>query len=217
MREKRILDGRLVRRLVITFVVLIAWRQGIVDAWFERPAYDMGVRLAPGTPSDKIAIIAIDEQSLENIGRWPWSRDIHANMIEILEQGGAKAIGSVVFFTEPQLDPGLESLAYIGDYYAETDLYSVATGEIDILNLAIEEVLLASADQDSEALKEAVASLKEFVDQAALTQTVPDEVEELASLFVQEAESLNTDQILAASMESAGNVVLAMPLITGRS
>ena len=32
------------------------------------------------TPSDKAAVIAIDKQSIDNIGRWPWSRDAHAKI-----------------------------------------------------------------------------------------------------------------------------------------
>jgi serine/threonine-protein kinase len=73
----------------------------------ERAAYDWGVRASSRTPSDKVAIIAIDKQSIDNIGRWPWSREIHAKMIERLAAAKAKVIGYTVFFSEPQLDPGL--------------------------------------------------------------------------------------------------------------
>jgi len=48
----------------------------------ERFAYDWGVRASARTPSDRISVIAIDKRSIDNIGRWPWSRDIHAKMIE---------------------------------------------------------------------------------------------------------------------------------------
>ena len=37
----------------------------------ERKAYDLGVAATARTPSDRIAVIAIDDASLENIGRWP--------------------------------------------------------------------------------------------------------------------------------------------------
>ena len=40
----------------------------------ERKAYDLGVRASSHTPSDKIAVIAIDDQSIANLGRWPWPR-----------------------------------------------------------------------------------------------------------------------------------------------
>jgi serine/threonine-protein kinase len=83
----------------------------------ERTAYDMGVRATSHAPSDRIAVIAIDEASLRNIGRWPWPRDVHARMTETLTTGRAKAIGSLVFFTEPQIDPGLAFINKLAGEY----------------------------------------------------------------------------------------------------
>ena len=82
----------------------------------ERKAYDMGMRATDRTPSDRIAVIAIDDASIQNIGRWPWPRDVHAKVTDMLAAGKAKAVGNLVFFTEPQLDPGL---AYLNRLAAE--------------------------------------------------------------------------------------------------
>ncbi len=73
----------------------------------ETKAYDWGVSATSKTPSDRIAVIAIDDQSIANLGRWPWSREIHANMIDKLAGAKAKVIGNTVFFFEPQRDAGL--------------------------------------------------------------------------------------------------------------
>lgn len=73
----------------------------------ETKAYDWGVSATSKAPSDKVAVIAIDEQSVNNLGRWPWSREIHANMIDKLADAKAKVIGHTVFFFEPQKDAGL--------------------------------------------------------------------------------------------------------------
>ncbi|HSD41831.1 MAG TPA: serine/threonine-protein kinase [Burkholderiales bacterium] len=83
----------------------------------ERKAYDMGVRATDRAPSDRIAVIAIDEASLRNIGRWPWSRDVHARMTESLATGNAKVVGTLVFFTEPQIDPGLAYVTKLAGEY----------------------------------------------------------------------------------------------------
>jgi serine/threonine-protein kinase len=92
--------------LVVSLVLLFAGGSQLIQG-LERTAYDWGVRASTRTPSDKIAIIAIDKQSIDNIGRWPWSREIHAKMIERLASVKAKVIGYTVFFSEPQIDPGL--------------------------------------------------------------------------------------------------------------
>lgn len=91
---------------VVFFALAFSVARGPL-ASFETGVYDLGVRLSSSTPSDRIAVIAIDDESIANIGRWPWSRNIHANLIERLAEGGAKVIASTVFFSEPQLDDGL--------------------------------------------------------------------------------------------------------------
>ncbi|MDD4927970.1 MAG: serine/threonine-protein kinase [Gallionella sp.] len=73
----------------------------------ERKAYDLAMVSTSRTPSDRIAVIAIDDQSIANLGRWPWPREIHARMIDILSNGHAKVIGQTAFFFEPQVDAGL--------------------------------------------------------------------------------------------------------------
>src|SRR5262245_10879159 len=88
--------------LLVAYLVFGAAFQGL-----ERSAYDFGVRASSRTPSDRIAVIAIDDQSIQNIGRWPWPRDVHAKMLALLSKGGAKVIGSTVLYTEPQVDAGL--------------------------------------------------------------------------------------------------------------
>jgi serine/threonine-protein kinase len=88
----------------------------------ERKAYDLGVLATSRAPSDKIAIIAIDDQSIANLGRWPWSREIHARMIDVLTAGHAKVIGHTVLFSEPQVDAGLGYINRIAGLLGESTL-----------------------------------------------------------------------------------------------
>jgi CHASE2 domain-containing sensor protein/predicted Ser/Thr protein kinase len=73
----------------------------------ERRYYDFASTSTSRQPSDRIAIIAIDDQSIANIGRWPWPRDIHAQLIDQLAGAKAKTIAHTAFFFEPQTDRGL--------------------------------------------------------------------------------------------------------------
>ncbi len=95
--------------LLVAIAMLIAARGDLIQS-LERKAYDLGVKAASRPPSDRIAIIAIDDQSIANIGRWPWSRDVHARLIDQLAGAKAKVIANTTFFFEPQRDAGL---AYI--------------------------------------------------------------------------------------------------------
>jgi serine/threonine-protein kinase len=92
--------------VAVSCAVLIAGNGDLLQS-LERKAYDLAVGMVSRQPSDKVAIIAIDKQSIDNIGRWPWSRDIQADMVEKLAAAKAKVIATTVFYSEPQLDAGL--------------------------------------------------------------------------------------------------------------
>jgi eukaryotic-like serine/threonine-protein kinase len=103
--------------LIIAIVVLIFSRVSDLIPSLERKAYDLGVKATSKSPADNIAVIAIDDQSIGNIGRWPWSREVHAKMIDKLTEAKAKVVGNTVFFFEPQLDPGLQYVNKLLDIY----------------------------------------------------------------------------------------------------
>ncbi|MCB1777518.1 MAG: CHASE2 domain-containing protein, partial [Candidatus Competibacteraceae bacterium] len=65
--------------------------------------YDWSLSVQSRTPAKDIVIVAIDEQSLRNLGRWPWSRQIHAELIRKLTAAGAKGVALDIVFAEPDL------------------------------------------------------------------------------------------------------------------
>ncbi|MDY6853586.1 MAG: adenylate/guanylate cyclase domain-containing protein [Thermodesulfobacteriota bacterium] len=50
---------------------------------------------------NRIFIVDIDEQSLAQVGQWPWPRDLVAQLVEHIMQRGAKVIGLDMMFIEP--------------------------------------------------------------------------------------------------------------------
>ena len=74
--------------LTISLLIIFLGNLGYFDG-IERSAYDFGVKASVKNPSDRIAVIAIDDMSIANIGRWPWPRDIQAEMHRILRKSGA--------------------------------------------------------------------------------------------------------------------------------
>ena len=78
----------------------------------EKVIYGIEMRLdLPQTiKENKIAIVNIDEKSLEHLGPWPWPRSIIANMITILKNNGAKLIGVDLLFSEKEHNRGLQEV-----------------------------------------------------------------------------------------------------------
>ncbi|GAA0204353.1 CHASE2 domain-containing sensor protein/signal transduction histidine kinase [Brevundimonas nasdae] len=72
--------------------------------------YDAWMRMRAGPTSEQIVIVAIDNRSLEALGRWPWPRQVHADLIDRLAQAQASAVGYDVLFVEAS-DQGDADLA----------------------------------------------------------------------------------------------------------
>ncbi len=108
--------------VVVTLVMLALNGSDLVQS-LERKAYDMGVRASTRPPSDRIAVIAIDDHSVANLGRWPWPRDLHAKLTDLLAGAQAKVIGNTVFFYEPEIGAGYAYIAKL------TDLVNQAAAE----------------------------------------------------------------------------------------
>jgi CHASE2 domain-containing sensor protein len=132
--------------LLLALVFFLGAQSDLMQS-LERKAYDLGVLASTRTPSDKIAVIAIDEQSIANLGRWPWPRAIHAQMLDVLAAGHAKVIGYTVFFFEPQVDAGLDYIYKIAELLGNSKLKDT-TDPIHQAELAQLSALLQEAAQN---------------------------------------------------------------------
>ncbi len=93
----------------------------------ERRYYDFASTSTSRQPSERIAIIAIDDQSIANIGRWPWPRDVQANLIDQLAAAKAKTIVNTTLFFEPQTDRGTVFIRKMKDLLADP---TIAPGSV---------------------------------------------------------------------------------------
>lgn len=65
--------------------------------------FDIGQRVIQTAAPDDVVIVAIDQASLSQLGRWPWSRQVHADLLQLLKREQTAAIGFDVIFAEPEL------------------------------------------------------------------------------------------------------------------
>src|SRR5580765_192938 len=63
--------------------------------------YDWLIRLQEEPARDDIIIVAIDDESVSRIGRFPWPRDVHAGMLHRLAAAKPRAILYDVLFVDP--------------------------------------------------------------------------------------------------------------------
>jgi adenylate cyclase len=82
---------------------LLATSEFGVPFRLESLTLDARFRLRPVDPkSNQVVIVDIDDESIAEIGRWPWSRALFAQLVDDLAAAGAKVVVLDLLFTEPQ-------------------------------------------------------------------------------------------------------------------
>lgn len=99
---------------LLAFCAVLSLLTGFVSHYqmtvaFDRFVFDWAQRFAPLTIGDDVVIIEIDDKSIAQLGRWPWSRDTHAALINTLQAENANTIAFDILFadydkTNPQAD-----------------------------------------------------------------------------------------------------------------
>lgn len=104
------LSNRAVRKpaVLVALVVILALLidfSGLVLRG-DHAVADVKLSLIPQDAPQNVAIIAVDEKSLREYGRWPWSRQLHARLLERLRSVGTGPVAFDVLFAEENVhDP----------------------------------------------------------------------------------------------------------------
>ena len=76
----------------------------------------------PRTVDERIVILDIDEKSLQELGHWPWPRDLMARLIDTLfDKYGIALLGFDVVFAEADYSSGIRTL----DRFAQKELKDI--------------------------------------------------------------------------------------------
>lgn len=100
MRPRKTLVAAFAVVAVLAFV--LALRGTEFGQILEYRTLDHRFRLRPAGEIDpRILVIAIDDQSIEVAGRWPWPRDFHATLLQAMESNPPAAVAFDILFVEP--------------------------------------------------------------------------------------------------------------------
>ena len=95
--------------LALALLCLVAWLSPPQQmAGLNHLVQDLGLRSLARPPHPDIVVIAVDDRSITSIGRWPWRRALHAQLVDVVTAQNPKAIGLDILFSEPDLDYPLD-------------------------------------------------------------------------------------------------------------
>lgn len=114
------LDWRRFFVILVPMVLALLHATGYMRLGFVERAddliYDARLRATmPSTLDDRIVIVDIDEKSLAALGRWPWSRNHIAQLVDVaFDRYGVMVMGFDVVFSEKDNSSGLQKLEELG-------------------------------------------------------------------------------------------------------
>ena len=189
--------------LVLAFVSVLFCILTVLGAFqrYEQRLYDMllGMTKEP-EETEQILLVEVDDDSIEEIGTWPWTRDILGNALLRMKELGAD---TAVFDIE-YLEPSAKATAADAE---ERVLNAISYGEAQI-------------SQALDQMGTEISSGKRSVPQSQIHQFLMDSVlrQQIDPVFyslsreVLDTLSRNNDQIFASDVQFFGNAWLTMNL-----
>jgi CHASE2 domain-containing sensor protein/signal transduction histidine kinase len=93
--------------ILLPLTAMLSMNQGLA---LSNLLYDNLRRLSPLPVDPRILIVTIDDYSLQQLGQWPWSRAMHAQLLDRLSAANVKGVLFDVIFSEPDSHPGNDQL-----------------------------------------------------------------------------------------------------------
>lgn len=189
----------IVLMLLALFSFFLSW--GPLET-LENGIYDLNANLLVQQSSAPVAVIAIDEQSITNLGRWPWPRARIAAMVDLLQSYKAKVIGLDIIYSERDANQGLLEIR---------KLIREIEGPAEPLNQG---AALSPPAQQNPSVADAASARQN----PGSIESVPVKKHGLEGVLASLKESekrLDNDTILANSIAAGKNVVLPLFFVPG--
>lgn len=98
--------------LTLTLLALVLWashHEQVLqrsNAWL----HDQAMHLHSQPASAEVVLVLADDRSIASIGRWPWRRALHAQVLQYIDQGQPQSIGLDLLLSEPDNDYPVDDL-----------------------------------------------------------------------------------------------------------
>jgi len=103
--------------LTVLAVVLAVVRPSFIQQIEHKALDERFVLRGPQKPSVPVVVVAVDDASVDAIGRWPWPRDVIGSIVKrVLADDHARALGFDMVFSEAQANPIDETLSLMRDH-----------------------------------------------------------------------------------------------------
>ena len=114
MKLKKIITSHVVIIGLLTLGLLAAITFEIEPLrTLEHKTYDLALGMRQAATDSPVAIVAIDDASIAQIGDWPWPRGEIAGMLGRLSEYGADSLGICLLYSQTDLNPALQEIEHL--------------------------------------------------------------------------------------------------------
>lgn len=107
--------------LLVTLLFLLLGVIGHDLRNIDWAAYDLGVRFSSWRPANpNVVVVAIDDAAIQEMGSWPWPRDVLAKATDIISAQRPAVIGYAVPFDTRQSNYGVQQLEQLKSEIAKS-------------------------------------------------------------------------------------------------
>ncbi|MET0329042.1 MAG: CHASE2 domain-containing protein [Luteimonas sp.] len=106
-RPRALQDRLYIGAAGIVLLTLLTWFDATWRA--DVVAYDLLQSSTTPEVDPDIVLVLVDDRSLDALGRWPWSRAVHAQLLDRLRDVTPRGIAFDVMFAEPDGDPAADA------------------------------------------------------------------------------------------------------------
>lgn len=116
------------RALVLSSIIicLVLWFSQLLPGIDQR-IYDLSMPFISAQDTQSmadIALVTVDDKSIEHFGRWPWKRDIHASLLEKLNQASPRFVVVNFLFSEQDHNAEREHLNTLRTRLQDTGIFN---------------------------------------------------------------------------------------------
>ncbi|RKZ42796.1 MAG: serine/threonine protein kinase [Gammaproteobacteria bacterium] len=198
--------------LAISLILLLMAQLNLLQP-LEQIAYDWSIQQISRDPGKKVAVIAIDDHSLAQLGELPWSRTVIAKMVDQLAPY-SQAIGITLDFSKAQKVPGQIYIEDLMTFYAHSKPLNELYEQLEQLNTLINQVKKVRTRYTKD--KRRIKQLYKFYKNSLFIKGLPDTLTTLEDKLQAAHIDQDSDQQLADCFKQANNVILAMPFMLGK-
>lgn len=117
MKKSWLIDTLIGFALLLAFSAAYFVKYPLTEA-MEMRLYDVRMRLVKSMPmTDQFVLVAIDEDSLARVGRWPWPRGLVAQLINQIASGQPAVLGVKILYDTNDSSQGLDKVRELREVF----------------------------------------------------------------------------------------------------